>query len=480
MLKKIFVLGTFFLLIFAVCIGCEDTPAPLVPLIEPEKIDVKFPDTLPDYTPEINVFPLMPDINGKVKFIDKNYNLIYIPEEAVWYCPCFSYETKNGEEISTLQAYCIGNKNNKYAVMNLSGEIITDFIYRVIPGEWGPTFLAYKGYLAVCEGVDKIYDEKNGYTRALIGVLDIRTGKEVVPLIYSTPGSIDIDMWLFDGYILASLETGENEYEKKLLDYSGNVIYDLGNEFEFGESERAVYRKNTDENLYYNCYENYIVMQQFRYPRNISVYDKNKKHIFSIENCKNYYVIDENVFIMDESEKNIYVINENKIINFKCDFDYAFPVKYENDTLILEIYSRDSENYGYTFSIDTDGNVLSKELIPKQEYIDYPNRGLILRYDTSPGTEKRYYLLDKNGNVIIPQGKYNSFNILDSFVVARTGEGWRGIWESQDIYDKNGNLLLADVYGYTVEIPGDGLIVYKSETVCGILSPDGSFKQINQ
>ncbi|MCL2513517.1 MAG: hypothetical protein FWF08_06410 [Oscillospiraceae bacterium] len=42
-----------------------------------------------------------------------------------------------------------------------------------------------------------------------------------------------------------------------------------------------------------------------------------------------------------------------------------------------------------------------------------------------------------------------------------------------------GNLLLENAYGIIDEIPGDGLIVYKSGTVCGILRADGSFKQIS-
>jgi len=90
-----------------------DYTLPLVPLVEPEKIDVKFPDRLPDYTPEINIFPLLNDTNGKVHFIDRQYNLIGIPEETVGYYSCYSYETRNGEAIlSTLQAYCIYNEDD--------------------------------------------------------------------------------------------------------------------------------------------------------------------------------------------------------------------------------------------------------------------------------------------------------------------------------------------------------------------------------
>jgi hypothetical protein len=479
-----------------------DCIVPLVPLVEPEKMDIIFPDPLPDYMPEVNVFPLLNDINGKVNFIDKNYNLIDIPEEAVGYYPCYSYETKDGETISTLQAYCLVDKNSNYAVMNLSDELVTDFIYRMIPGEWRVAYSAYKGYLIVCERADIIYESGNGYTKALCGVLDIRTGKEVVPLIYPTAGSVDIWMNLYDGYILTSSGGIYDEIkEYKLLDYSGNLIYDFGKEnpnaiyedgggwglgaYGLNVSEHAIYKKNIG--LYIDYYDNYYVMQDYSdgySNKKISVYDKNKNHIFSKQaDSIQHFINGENIIINDKAERIVYVITtDNNIKIFKCDFEYAGYFEYENDTLIFGFNNSQSENLGHIFSIDTDGNVLSKTPLkttyPGPEYFDYKYGELVVRYDIVKYGDKRFSLLDRDGNVLIPCGKYDNFMVYDSFVIAQTGEG-RPHWESEDIYDNTGNLLLADVAGYTVEIPGDGLIVYKSKTVFGILSPDGSFKEID-
>jgi hypothetical protein len=152
------------------------------------------------------------------------------------------------------------------------------------------------------------------------------------------------------------------------------------------------------------------------------------------------------------------------------------PATYENGTLTSTIMRN-----GNTVTIDHDGNVLSEI-----EGIHSGNIGERMLWfyrneDTNPPT-LTMSLMDKDFNKIIPNGIYNELRgtDFDTFVIAFIGDHWgEGINRVINIYNTDGQLLLEGVYGYTVEIPGDGLIVYKSAEECVILRPDGTYTVIN-
>ena len=69
----------------------------LIPFWEPEELDFDPPSALPQYSPEINAFPLINSlsiytylITGPLNFIDRQYNLLNIPKQATGYFECYS------------------------------------------------------------------------------------------------------------------------------------------------------------------------------------------------------------------------------------------------------------------------------------------------------------------------------------------------------------------------------------------------------
>jgi hypothetical protein len=83
---------------------------------------------------------------------------------------------------------------------------------------------------------------------------------------------------------------------------------------------------------------------------------------------------------------------------------------------------------------------------------------------------------DENDSFLIPFGTYRSMYFLGDFIIA--GKGYMEL-DTWDIYDENGNLILADVYGVIREqIWDDGIIIYKDQDTCGILRLDKSFEEL--
>jgi len=445
--------------------GELDFNNPLFAYQKPERINLKFPAKLPAYNPEINVFPLINaeypfSVDGMLHFINRGYQLFDLPQEAEYYSNCYSSDNK-------LQCYELYSDHNNMAVMNLSGEIVTGFVYN--PIYYYQSQPAFKGYLRVSKSV---YDQSGAHKETLEGVIDIRTGKEIIPVSYN-------DVHLFDGYIYA-----KKGAKSQLLDYNEKVLYDFGATPVYFSSDtyQSGFNLDTENNILSRVrlsgdavlkhHKKYVVFFDSNYsynPASISVYSKNGEHLFSAKDCLYIEDKDQNIVIGCAEALKMFVVANNVVKSFPFYSAFSDYRYYKDDTLTY--YTGDDT----TGTIDHNGRMLSRQpdLPEESDVFDETYGELIRRYRHS---DSEYALLNRKGEVLIPFGKFDWIRPIGSFVGVRRYASGK---TTADIYNTGGKLVLADVYGYTAEIPGDGLIVYKSNTDCGILRLDGSFHPID-
>ncbi|MDR3277942.1 MAG: hypothetical protein LBT12_04145 [Oscillospiraceae bacterium] len=170
----------------------------------PERIDLRFPPPPEPYAPEAEVIPLVngrdvykSGVFGETLFLNRQLEILDLPEGTDNY-----YIVRDGSVLTNDRAAPVAaaliNAAGNIAFMRLDGAVMTDFVYRDYSQGDGYDIRSVGGYIQVCR-------EDAGF-----GLLDIRTGEEVVPCGFE-------ELILLDGYLLA---------DSRFLDFSGNVLYD--------------------------------------------------------------------------------------------------------------------------------------------------------------------------------------------------------------------------------------------------------------
>ncbi|MCL2487879.1 MAG: hypothetical protein FWE80_04275, partial [Oscillospiraceae bacterium] len=264
----------------------DSTPFPL-----PESIGDSRPAPLPDFNPACNVLPLLSQpsvygmhVMGQLNFIDRQYNLIPVPEQAEMYYTPYEF---NGEDYLP-QAYCLYDNDQKMAVMDLSGNLLTGFEYDYYSTYEGPDLGNFKGYLIVCKKQNPGTDNEQPF----FGVLDLKTGKEVLPPVYNY-------LYLMDGYIYT-----EKDGEMNIFDYAGKRL--VGPEkaapdflapkpesphFNSAEAPYRMSYSSFRDTMYYGELGQYMLVWGTGKPNEmpkVSVYDRSKTHLLTID-FKDFY-----------------------------------------------------------------------------------------------------------------------------------------------------------------------------------------------
>ena len=182
-----------------------------------EKIPFKLPDKILEYNPEVTILPLvsspqyyMDGVSGDLMFINKNKEKLSIPDEALFYYPTEPSELDLSQPYNP-RALMLYNRDLKGAVMRVDGQVVTDFIYGVIPtGGDNIHIPTYQNYILVCE-----YDSYDRF-----GVVNIQTGKEIIPPVY-------LEIYFLENCIYVIENDNGNRAHRVLFNYQGELIFDF-------------------------------------------------------------------------------------------------------------------------------------------------------------------------------------------------------------------------------------------------------------
>ena len=101
------------------------------------------------------------------------------------------------------------------------------------------------------------------------------------------------------------------------------------------------------------------------------------------------------------------------------------------------------------------------------------------RTGSAPDEETaEYAYISDSGNILIPYGKYSYIDEDGGFVICDY-EPDENRFHDSDLYDRQGKLLMKNIYGYVRGFSDDLLTVYQDAKTCGLLTPDGKFTAIN-
>jgi len=192
-----------------------------------EKIDYTF--NPPNYSPiETNIVPLTntgglysSGVRGKGSFVRRDATLVDLPDEVNRYLTVNQsyYDEKTKAWHGSLVAFAVGSIH-KMALLDLDGNLITEFKFSSFMGHNGDYLLAVKGYaiLLISEG-----ERGNENYKEYLAVIDLRTGKETLPLGFENIIYYDFESPDNSGTLVA-----EKDGMVVLIDYYGNILYNFG------------------------------------------------------------------------------------------------------------------------------------------------------------------------------------------------------------------------------------------------------------
>jgi len=505
-------------------------PYPALPVQE-----LILPEPLPEYEATLQLVPTITEryssgwfhLAGPLNFLDKNNKPIDLPEETAGYFYAYEKAYRNDyvePDLRTPSCIFLVDSQGNAAIMRLDGTVVTEFIYR--KREYEQAFCVLKGYVNVAQRSEG--DEYN----QKYGVVDLRTGREVIPAVYD-------ELSLFDGFVAA--RRGDTVY---LLDYSGKELYVYPNAYvtiEYydettGYGDRTYFEPNepwekswkidiTEKKAYdtsggYSFYrvgdftvtkKSYINSFYENYEKKISIIskmtirDKDGQHLLTCPE-QNYYPVynDQGVFellVITDWPDLVFLFPDRKVAHSSTEMAIPELIKwpyspyydnfiYKNETLRYEafVYDPGDDSYMRTrfqITVDMDGKVLSTEKF-ENEYWDecggcgdydsweYANEESPIRYNSKTSY---YEYVDTNWKVLIPADTYGHMELKGDFLLAYYNAGRvQNDW-ILDIYNKDGKLLVKDAWGFT-EMRDGKLFIYKNSTTAGWLSANGRFQQL--
>gem|GEM_PF-5656909 len=421
-----------------------------IPFDSVEQLVVDWPEPPKRYNPKKEILPLINAgaihsyyISGDLVFLDSKNKKFKPDRKAKYYYP-------------SSECILLFDADNNMAIMRFDGKVVTDYIYQAICDDDFPSNPSINGCVQV-----KAYNDEHTY----YGLVDIRTGKEIVKPEYTR-------MERFEDCILAC----KNE-QYMLIDYEGTVFYafekglkvNLSSSSSSSFDEDARYSLKIDDNKLYrnhskdSCFLGsvgpYYLMRRYSsesWPESTeSVYDENGKHLLTRAECWNHFYDGENFILPNQNWITVLKKNGEIIeIPFFDDIRTISKAEYQDNHLAYNDSSR-----GFRVTIDKDGHEISRAAIESEkekrpEYLENFSESTIEQYDS-------IYPIWNN----------------DHFMIASKGESRD---RKEDIYNRSGELLLENAYGYISEITRENqMVVYTGENACYLLHTDGRYEPIS-
>ncbi len=431
-------------------------PSPDLRFVLPVMHELKMPEKLAVYKPEIvyaptvsYAWPQTDLLMGEIQFINKDKEFLELPENVSNYFPIIMWGgiydwVPDKLTLPFAVAYALENEDKKIAIMRTDGEIVTDFIYspyKELDVSNSLQFETLGGYMVV---------KKDGS----FGVLDIRSGKEVVPCEY-------VDIWLND-YGVFAYKYGENSTKQEdcteyLLDYNGNILYSAENSETVGICEKM------DE-----CWgigssfpvvfvdKDLIVLPDYPDSTEVSFYGG----VFTIVSNKYTESMDVLVYTMDGA----LLYEKNDILECYF-FNGAVNIRHASH---IDVIYKDSIN-----------KIKQDELYYKYLYVQdnaFQGNVEIGRGEGELGER----LLSDQGEVLIPFGVYSALVDAGDFVLCYENRKNTIANKLVAIANREGEILLENPLGALTETMLDGVVlVYKDANTGGFLYPDGRFEEID-
>jgi len=197
----------------------EDTKTPtfLMKLQPAPRRDYQAPRI--EVAPVINTSEIFKySITGKPTFIRRDGSIVDIPENIRW------YDVVYDSNIEAPIGYVLANMDSKCALMDLSGNMISDFdfsIYFDTSGDYIEFYCRF-GYLIVnmaeSARMPRLIPDIDDPIPPLLGLFDLTTGQMVIEPNYDA-------MYFLSDMIYVS-KNGHNY----MLDFTGEILFDFGTE----------------------------------------------------------------------------------------------------------------------------------------------------------------------------------------------------------------------------------------------------------
>ncbi|MEL7623811.1 MAG: hypothetical protein AAGU12_09500 [Clostridiales bacterium] len=433
---------------------------------------LNWPQPLPAYYPELEVQPLISEgtiyeyiIKGPLNFLDEAGQLIPIPAEAEFYNVLDS-------------CILLGRADGLNAVMTKDGQVLTGFLYDVdydegegiapVPTEWG-------GYIVLSKRTDP-----GDWSQKLYGLVDVRTGEEVLPFVFS-------HLEIYERFCFAIKDGAA-----MLMDIQGNSFYTFDNTNIYCAPSRynmqgmeetlvttdipGIYPPNVHVPVYAFLYDGltvYLHAGDQQPPDKITVLDSHGNHILTDTGFSNYHIPGKNLYI--EKDGAITVVTSK---GERADFPYTEEIrqavesyspdalysdlKYEGELLTLQLRDRDLPALYLTYNKE---GVLMEKRETAWEVI---NPHLQYAYDRQGS---RYALTDESGQVIKEYPVDAYVRELGPFIIIADGHS-TGITYS--VENLQGQVLAQDIFVPIRHYVWDSLIIYTDANHCYRLYPDGT------
>ncbi len=431
-----------------------------------------WPQPLPAYFPELAVQPLISEgtiyeyiIKGPVNFLDEAGQLIPVPAEAEFYNVLDS-------------CILLGNADRLNAVMTKEGQILTGFLYDVdydegegiapVPTEWG-------GYIVLSKRTDP-----RDWSQKLYGLVDVRTGEEVLPFVFSR-------LEIYERFCLAV-----KDGIAMLMDVQGNSFYTFDNANIYCAPSRynmqgmeetlvttdipGIYPPNVAVPVYAFSYDGltvYLHLDSDESRNKITVLDSRGNHILTDTGFSNYYIPGRNLYIEKHG-----AFTAVTSAGERADFPYSdeirqavesystnalySDIKYEGELLTVQLRDRDLPSLYLTYGKD---GILTEKRETPWEVI---NPHLQYAYDRQGS---RYALTDEAGQIIKEYPVNAYVRELGPFIIIADGYSTGIVYSVENL---KGEILMENTFVPIRHFVWGSLIIYTDENHCYRLYPDGT------
>jgi len=458
------------------------SPDPLV-YIPPTRIELPI-EPLPDYAPDAEFLIVQGPYDDRfitenkpsLWLSDKNGKTLTLPAGTVG-C-CVDGLGSDGDyfdnmDVGPQAAFLV--RDGKYAVMRLDGKVVTGFDYSLQYECDSPYWQTYKGYLLFRR---EIKTPKNDEPLSIYGLLDIRTGEEVIPVISNTICYTR----LYDGVIEVE---AFNEGVIRLIDYHGNTLYEIDRE-EYGRScyldvtNRELVQFNLPADTWINKVGDYLVLQRDDEPQTLTVLDQEYQPIHTQQHDSLWHIMGGGLLIGDGNHYTA-IAPGRELIFFDLEnpfnIDTAYFVGDELFLVQLEDQLRHRPPY-QMIPVDAQDEIVFLE--------SYPSNCPVMRL--SPHVTARMYsnypvafaMTDENGRILIDYDRYGDLIEKGGFVLAYTSADDEG-WNRYDIYNTEGQLLLLNTRVETRLVMPDCMILLDADIGEPVmLYNDGTMKPLTE
>jgi hypothetical protein len=439
----------------------------------------------PVYRPAMDILPLInvavlyrTCLTGSVTFLDSQGQPLLLPDGVANYDVVREYSDDYAQ--STPVAVALYDQAGRVAFLRLDGTMATEFVYLPFGAGDSAEFPSKGGYAQVMRDVSGY----EGY--GLYGLLDLRTGREVLDCVYD-------NMRLFDDCLWAAKD-GESWF----LDYTGRELFACGatevdfywsddglifwgDKFLYEGSTGRLYATDYGADTLVCLYGDMVVLTSdwtdrlqtgdwADYSRTVRAFDLTGHLLCEDEVSYNYYA--------GGAYLSVLLNGQVKVLSLDGTLTLPLPERLKPTDVVGALFedgllclTYQDENFDrHELVIDEEGAEVSDQLVAEESYewMDGPVRH----------TEEGCELLDGQGGVLIPMGLYDNMEVWGSFVLCMETQELTG-QELTAIAGPGGQILLDAPYGAIYELPrADAMVAYKDENTCGLLYTDGRFDPI--